>query len=217
MPAGEGGDGLGGGVDVGGLGVVVELDAVDGGDEFEAMLDGLEVFNGGADGVGRGSGEAGGADRGEDIFHVVLALERDSGERHDFFGGRVLRGADRRRSHLRPMRPAATDARARTRRRGARSAAAACGGADVVGVEHDEVLRGLRGEDALLGEGVVFKGAVAVEVVGRDVEDDGDRWDETVRCVSSWKLETSRTDQVSGVLSSMRAMTGTPMLPPTSV
>ncbi len=29
MLPGEGGDGLGGGVDVGGLGVVVELDAVD--------------------------------------------------------------------------------------------------------------------------------------------------------------------------------------------
>ncbi len=53
MPRGEGGDGLGGGVDVGGLGVVVELDAVEGGDVFEAMLDGLEVFDGAADGVRR--------------------------------------------------------------------------------------------------------------------------------------------------------------------
>ncbi len=35
--------------------------------------------------------------------------------------------------------------------------------------------------------------------------------------VSSWKLETSSTDQVSSVLSSMSATTGTPMLPPTSV
>ena len=49
---GKGGDGLGRGVDVGGLGVVVELDAVDGGDVFEAMLDGLELFDGVADGVG---------------------------------------------------------------------------------------------------------------------------------------------------------------------
>ena len=44
--AGECGDGLGGGVDVGGLGVVVEFDAVDGGDVFEAMLDGLEILDG---------------------------------------------------------------------------------------------------------------------------------------------------------------------------
>ena len=33
---------------------------------------------------------------------------------------------------------------------------------------------GLRGEDALFGAGVVLEGAVAIEVVGRDVEDDGD-------------------------------------------
>ena len=50
--AGECGDGLGGGVDVGGLGVVVDFDAVEGGDVFEAMLDGLELLDGGADGFG---------------------------------------------------------------------------------------------------------------------------------------------------------------------
>ncbi len=35
--------------------------------------------------------------------------------------------------------------------------------------------------------------------------------------VSSWKLETSSTDHVSSVLSSMSDMTGTPILPPTRV
>ena len=35
--------------------------------------------------------------------------------------------------------------------------------------------------------------------------------------VSSWKLETSRTDQLSAVLESIKDTTGTPMLPPTSV
>jgi len=40
-------------------------------------------------------------------------------------------------------------------------------------------------------------------------------WNSTV--LSSWKLETSRTDQVSAVLFSMSSTTGTPMLPPTSV
>jgi hypothetical protein len=40
--AGEGGDGLGRGVDVGGLGVVVILDAVVCGYVFKAMLDGVE-------------------------------------------------------------------------------------------------------------------------------------------------------------------------------
>ena len=86
MPRGECGDGLGGGVDVGGLGVVVELDAVDGGDVFEAVLDGLEIFDGGANGFGGGSGEARGADGGEHVFDVVLALERDSAERHYVLG-----------------------------------------------------------------------------------------------------------------------------------
>ena len=47
---GKCGDGLGGGVHVGGFGVVVELDAVDGGDVFQAMLDGLEFLDGAADG-----------------------------------------------------------------------------------------------------------------------------------------------------------------------
>ena len=49
MPAGKAATALSGGVDVGGFGVVVEVDAVDGGDEFEAMLDGVEGFDGGAD------------------------------------------------------------------------------------------------------------------------------------------------------------------------
>src|ERR1039458_3903018 len=40
-------------------------------------------------------------------------------------------------------------------------------------------------------------------------------WNSTV--LSSWKLETSITDQVSGVLSSMSPTTGTPMLPHTRV
>jgi hypothetical protein len=52
----EGGDGLGGGVHVGGLGVVVELDAVAGGHVLQAMLDGLEVFDGAANGIGRDAG-----------------------------------------------------------------------------------------------------------------------------------------------------------------
>ena len=51
-----------------------------------------------------------------------------------------------------------------------------CGlsGAGVVGVEHKEVVGGLRGKDTLFGAGVVLEGAVPVEVVRRDVEDDGD-------------------------------------------
>ena len=75
----------------------------------------------------------------------------------------------------------------------------------------------LRCKNALLGKRVILKAAVPVEVVGGDVEDDGDRWGGTAQCDSSWKLETSSTDQVASVDSSMSATTGTPMLPPTSV
>ena len=56
----------------------------------------------------------------------------------------------------------------------ASDARASSGGADIVGVENAEVVLVLLGEDALLGESVVLEGAVAIEVVGRDVEDDGD-------------------------------------------
>ncbi len=41
------------------------------------MLDGLEGFNGAADLLGGNAGEARGADRGQHIFHVVRAFERD--------------------------------------------------------------------------------------------------------------------------------------------
>ena len=47
--AGEGSNGFGGSVDVGGLRVVVIVDAVVGGDELEAMFDGFEFFDGFAD------------------------------------------------------------------------------------------------------------------------------------------------------------------------
>ena len=60
------------------------------------------------------------------------------------------------------------------------------GGADIVGVENAVVVLVLRCKDALFGEGVVFEGAVAVEVVGRDVEDDGDGG---VELLSGFKLE----------------------------
>ena len=42
-------------------------------------------------------------------------------------------------------------------------------------------------------------------------------WGWNCSVLSSWKLETSITDHVSAVLSSMRPTTGTPMLPATSV
>jgi len=91
-----------------------------------------------------------------------------------------------------------------------------CGGANIFRIEYEEVVRGLRGKDALLGECVVFEGAVSIEVVGRDVEDDGDL---RMELLGRFELKAGdfETDQVSAVLWLMRAITGTPMLPPTSV
>ena len=75
--------------------------------------------------------------------------------------------------------------------------AAACGGADVVGVEHHEVVCVLRGEDALLGERVVLESAVAVEMVGRDVEDDGDVG---VELLSAFELKAGDFEDGPGVV-----------------
>ena len=46
MPPGNAATRFGSGVHVGGLGVVVEVDAVDGGHEFQAMFDGLKLLDG---------------------------------------------------------------------------------------------------------------------------------------------------------------------------
>jgi len=48
------------------------------------------------------------------------------------------------------------------------------GGGVIIGVEDESVVVRLGGEDTLLGGDVILKAAVAVEVIGRDVEDDGD-------------------------------------------
>ena len=73
----EGGDGLGGGIDVGGLGVVVVLDAVDRGHVLQAVLDGLELLDGAANCLGRHAGQTSGNNSGQHILNVVRALERN--------------------------------------------------------------------------------------------------------------------------------------------
>ena len=78
MPRGECGNGLGGRIHVGGLGVVVVLHAIERGHVLQAVLDGLELFNRPANGLGGDAGQARGAHRGQHVFNVVLALERNS-------------------------------------------------------------------------------------------------------------------------------------------
>ncbi len=63
-----------------------------------------------------------------------------------------------------------------------------------------EVVRGLRGEDALLGERVVLKGAVAVEVVGSDVEDDGDGG---MKLLGRFELEAGDFEDRPGVVGAL--------------
>ena len=86
----KGGDGLGRGVDVGGLGVVIELDVVDGGDVLKAMLDSAEGLNGGADCGSRDAGQTRGDHSSQHVLDIVRALEGNLGERHDGFNGRIF-------------------------------------------------------------------------------------------------------------------------------
>ena len=89
----EGGDGLGGGVYVGGLGVVVVLDAVSSSHVFEAVLDGAEIFDGAANGFSRNTGKTGGNHSGQHILDVVRAFKRNPSRRNHIFRGRIRGGA----------------------------------------------------------------------------------------------------------------------------
>ncbi len=98
----EGGDGLGGGVHVGGLGVVVELDAVAGGHVLQAMLDGMKLFDGAANSLGRDLRQPRGHHRGQHILVVVRAFERNPAQGHDLFDRRIPGGAINHKTLLQP-------------------------------------------------------------------------------------------------------------------
>jgi hypothetical protein len=59
-------------------------------------------------------------------------------------------------------------------------------GADVVCIEDCKIVSILGREDALFGECVVFESAVAIKVIGSDVEDDGNGW---VELLGAFELE----------------------------
>ena len=65
------------------------------------------------------------------------------------------------------------------------------GGARVVGVQHHAVAFLLRGEDALLGARIILEAAVPVEVVGSNVQYDGDRGSKLLR---AFKLEAGNLE-----------------------
>src|ERR1035437_10192738 len=169
----EGGDSLSGGVHIGGLGVVVELDAVARGNVLQAMLDGLKLLDGRANYTGRHASLTRGNHRGQHILHVVRALKWNSAQRHYLFRGRIFSGAVDYIPLFEPgsLRDGMLNREPENPGHRARGGFFAGG---VVGVQHQAVLEGLRGKDALFNRAIVFKAAMTVQVVGGDVENDGD-------------------------------------------
>ena len=164
------------------------------------MLDGLELLDGVANGFGGGSGEARGADRGQHILDVVLALEGNLAEGHD--RSQSARPRVSAIDDVAVLDPCALLDRVLQRKpidRGVGTGGGG-GGADVVGVQHHEVVRVLRGKDALLGQRVVLESAVAVEVVGRDVEDDGDVGMELLR---AFELKAGNLEHRPGLVGAL--------------
>ena len=73
-------------------------------------------------------------------------------------------------------------------------------GADVICIEDGKVVSILGCEDALFGQGVVFESAVAIKVIGSDVEDDGDRW---VELLGAFELEAGNFKNGPGVVGAL--------------
>ena len=81
--AGEGVQSFERGIHAGGLGIVIEIDAVERADEFQAVLDGAEGADGGGDGFASDAGAGGGDGRGEHVFDIVAAADRDLAGIHE--------------------------------------------------------------------------------------------------------------------------------------
>ena len=89
----------------------------------------------------------------------------------------------------------------------------------IVEVHHGEVVRRLRGEDARLGRRVAVEAVVAIEVIGRDVEQDGDA---RVERLHRLQLEARHLDDAEAARPSAAGVptasaSGSPRLPPTNV
>lgn len=190
----EGEQGLLGGVDVGGLAVVVVINAADVADELQAVLDGLEGLHGLADGFGGDAGEACGGDGGEDVFDVVRAAQVDVGEGEDRFGCAGFGGEED--DAVAVDEGALFDAADAAE---PEDLGVGLGGDHlgrfVFGVEDEEVGGGLVFGDASLGGGVVLEVAVAVQVVGCDVEHEGDVG---VEAADGFELEGGDFEDVPG-------------------
>ena len=147
--------------DVGRLGVVDVEHAVDGRDLLEPVLEAAEGAQAGADGVGVHPARERHRRGGHRVLHVVVAAQAELG--------------DRQQRLLVPPQLAGA-----VRELGARAGAeadAAGAAAEVLDAEAErrdrDRLVGLAGEDLELGRAVGVEGAVAVQVVLGEVEQDG--------------------------------------------
>ena len=193
--AGKRSERLHGGVHIGRFRIVVVGDAGNVSNKLETMLDRVEDLDCLGDGFLRNTGELCRADGGQHILDIVVALQRNAAHRHNWFETGLLIGAEgdvaiEQRCALANDLAAAepVDLRLRTARRLLH--------ARVVSIEYQVVFTRLRGEDALLCERIVFEGAVAIEMVGRDVQDDGDLWTEELDCL---QLEAGNLEDRPGV------------------
>ena len=163
-------DGLQGGVDVGGLGVVEKFDAGDFGDEFEPVFDAREAAYARGNGGRLGAGKKSGAGRRQNIFEIVLAAQGDVGALEQegrltitaenkvvavqaSSGGDALQAAE-------PIYPRALGSI--LVRRG------------VVSIEQGGIAFQLIFEDARLGAAVGCERGVAIEVIGGEIEEHRD-------------------------------------------
>ena len=174
---------LDGRVHVGGLGVVVVVDAADGRHKFQAMFDRLEIAHRLANFLGCASHQSACAHGGQNILEIVCAFQRYLGNlhdlalRHSLFAPSVrendvaITKDDVAVTHPRallnfflPAEPEHLSARPGSHRY--------AGG--IVGIENRKVASLLVFEDAGFRVHINVKRPVAVEVVRRDVQHDRD-------------------------------------------
>ncbi len=169
--AGEGLQGLDGGVHVGRLGVVVIVDPGDGGHKFQAVLDRLEVLDRGANPGSFDTGKRAHHHCRQHIFEIMRALQSDLAARHHrplaaLIAEDNLAAADKRATLHFPLAAEPIDT--------GPQAGGEPGDRLVIGIQYREIGSPLIFEDARLGREIVRHAAVAIEVVRRKVQNGGD-------------------------------------------
>ncbi len=184
-PAREGLDCLDGRINVRRLGVVVVLHAANGSDVLQSVLDGFEFLHGAPDSTRLRLHQHANADRGQHVFKIVRALERNLAHRqngqlaicvppNDFLA------ADKRSTlnftqTTEPVHAGLDLIRHRHTGR-------------VIGIQYREIVGALIFEDASLGGRIIFKAVMPVEMVGRDVQDGRDL---RMECVNRLELKAA--------------------------